>query len=799
MYAAGVDPDFIAMEAPWHASLRTVDLPFYAFQRRRFWVEVPESPLATPSQPRLGECLYGIAWEQRDANARTNDGVEAGTWLILADEGGVAAGLRRQLEGSGRKCICITAAEVATGSAQALAQAIAAAAEDESMPLTHVAHLCSLDRPRAEDVAQLWEAQAHGVESALDLVQALVARRWRGRLWLVTRGVQRVLESDVVNAVQSPLWGLGVSIGMEHPELWGGLIDLPYGAAAEAGLLAAFGAEDAEDRCALRDGRRWVARLERRVAPSGSRSLPVDATATYLVTGGLGGVGLETAQRLVRRGARQLVLTGRRAPSASARQVIAEIERCDCQVKVVLGDIALEADAARLLDEIRDANLPPLKGIIHAAGVDALARMHDLDRSQLRSTLAPKMAGGWLLDKLTAQRGIELAWFICTSSISAVWGSIGQGAYSAANAFLDALSEERRARGCAATTVNYGPWSRVGMGTANEEGIAWLRSRGIRTLAPEFALDGMESAVTSGHSGTVVADLNWTLFRQLAELQRQRPLFEKLGQASSAEREEMHDVARTALIERLETFAPVERVEALKQVVKAELARVLQRRPEELDDDVGFFDMGMDSLMAVELINALREKLAGTRFSASLIQAHPSIGQLAGAIAGEITASGREAQPAAPCSGDGSSAGTALSETQKSAAEVGEAHYQLADGLRYTHRRYRAGDNRSVVDSFENAFGEQAARALETFFDWKYLENPLTPETGPIVDVLECNGRIVGMNGGVCARFKLADMTVAGVWSCDSHVVSEHRKATSWFLNRVHERGPSVLLGAPNP
>jgi acyl transferase domain-containing protein/acyl-CoA synthetase (AMP-forming)/AMP-acid ligase II/acyl carrier protein len=803
MYAAGIDFDFAAMEAPWRASLRKVDLPFYAFQRRRFWVDVPESSLATPSQPRLEQCLYGIAWEQRDANARTDAGVQAGTWLILADEGGVATGLRRQLEESGRKCICITAAEYTAGSAQALGQAIAAAAQDESMPLTHVVHLWSLDRVHAEDVGQLWEAQAHGAESALDLVQALVARRWQGRLWLVTRGMQRVLESDVVNAVQRPLWGLGVSIGMEHPQLWGGLVDLPQGAATDPGLLALLEGEDAEDQSALRDGRRWVARLDRRVAPAGSRALPVEAAATYLITGGLGGVGLETAQRLVRRGARHLVLTGRRAPSPSAQEVIAEMERGDCQVRVVLGDIALEADAARLFDEICSSDMQPLKGIVHAAGVDTLARMQDLDRNQLRSTLAPKMAGGWLLNKLTAQRGIELTWFIATSSISAVWGSVGQGAYSAANAFLDALSEERRTHGRAATTVNYGPWSRVGMGAANEQGIAWLRSRGIRTLEPDFALDGMEYAVTGGHSGTVVADLNWTLFRELAEFQRQRPLFEKLGHSKNAEREQVEDAARTQLVERLHTVAPNERAEALKQIVKTELARVLRRRPEEIDDDAGFFDMGMDSLMAVELINHLRERLAGTRFSAALIHAHPSIGQLAVAIAGEIVASSQPSQPSAGNgsvpAGNGSIPELPLSQSQQRGDGVGEAHYQLSDGLRYTYRRYRAGDKKSVIVSFENAFGEQAARALETFFDWKYLQNPLTPQTGPIVDVLECDGRIVGMNGGVCVRFKLADATVPGVWSCDSHVVSEHRKATSWFLDRVHQSGPSVLLGAPNP
>jgi acyl carrier protein len=317
-------------------------------------------------------------------------------------------------------------------------------------------------------------------------------------------------------------------------------------------------------------------------------------------------------------------------------------------VRVVLADVAQEADVARLLDEIETAQLPPLRGIVHAAGVDALAVVSAIDRDQLRTTLAPKVAGAFLLDRLTKQRGIELSLFVCTSSISSVWGGMGQAAYSAANAFLDSFAEQRRGQGRAATTINYGPWARVGMGTANQEGIAWLRSRGIRALEPEFALDGMEAALAGGAATTLVAEINWTLFRELVELQRPRPLFEQLGRPKGEEAQEAQpgqETAATALVAQLTNAAPDERAELFRQAVKSELAGVLQRPVAELGDDVGFFDLGMDSLMAVEFRNALAARL-GRKLPATVVMDSPDIDSMVEYVLTQVLGleSGKSAQ-----------------------------------------------------------------------------------------------------------------------------------------------------------
>jgi NAD(P)-dependent dehydrogenase (short-subunit alcohol dehydrogenase family) len=339
-----------------------------------------------------------------------------------------------------------------------------------------------------------------------------------------------VLESDAVEPAQSPLWGLGKVIGMEQPGLWGGLVDLPFEADAPAlagELVAVCAGGDAEDQVALRDGRRWVARLvpDARPVPA---VLAVHAERSYLITGGLGGIGLAAARRLVERGARHLVLSSRSAPSEAAAAVIEELRAGGCEVRVIAADVSREADVVRLFDEIERSESAPLAGLIHAAGVGTLGALNSEDRDGLDATMAAKVYGGWLLDREVTGRGIELEFFVCTSSIASVWGSVMQAAYAAGNAFLDALCARRVAQGRAASAINFGPWAEVGMGV-NEEGLAWLRSRGIRALKPVFYLDALEAVVSGGVSGTTVADVDWATFRSLAEVQRPRPLQARRG------------------------------------------------------------------------------------------------------------------------------------------------------------------------------------------------------------------------------------------------------------------------------
>jgi NAD(P)-dependent dehydrogenase (short-subunit alcohol dehydrogenase family)/acyl carrier protein len=352
--------------------------------------------------------------------------------------------------------------------------------------------------------------------------------------------------------------------------------------------------------------------------------LEVEPEGSYLITGGLGGIGLQIARRLLKRGAHYLVLTGRGAPSKTAETAIRELEEQGCDVRVIQGDVSREADVIRLFDEMEGLDLPVLKGVVHAAGVESIVDLEDVTVEELRSVMAAKVFGTWLLDRVTRERGIELSFFVCTSSIASVWGSVKQGSYAAGNAFLTALCERRLTEDRAATAVCFGPWKEVGMGAAGEEVLGWLRSRGVRALSSSFALDGMETLIMRGVTGTALADINWPVFRALLESQRPRPLLESLGQDEDMVESLALDESRSALIHQLTEADPTERAGLLKQAIKNEMAGVLQTSADELDDGVGFFDLGMDSLMAVEFSTALSRKI-GHKLPATTVMDHPDI------------------------------------------------------------------------------------------------------------------------------------------------------------------------------
>lgn len=645
LYGAGVEIDFDAAPGqgsrpiPRRASLR---LPTYPFQRQRHWIEAvglrsPAGPTqAAESATPLG--FYSVEWEKAPDSAPLA-AAEHETWILLADRRGFGARLATQLEASGRSVVLIPADELQ--SAVERVERTLAEAKDQPGPVTHVVHLASLDYGKANSAEQLWEAQRAGVESALGLVRRLLRLHWEGRFWLVTAGTQKVLDSDPVAALQAPLWGLGKSIAMEAPQLWGGLLDLPADSdPLGIDLLPALLGDDAEDLRALREGARWVARLTPRTAPDSEATLHLDPSASFLITGGLGGIGLAIARRFVERGARSLVLCGRRASAESIADELASFEEAGCKVRVVRADVSEESDLRRLLAELEEAAWPPLRGVVHAAGVDAVVPLDRLEEAELERTLAAKLAGGWLLDRLIAERGIELTMFVCLSSIASVWGGVGQGAYAAANAYLDALADQRRSRGRPASLLNFGPWHGIGMGAVNDEGVAWLHSRGIDALDAEVALDALERVIAADLGATMIARVNWARFRQVAELQRPRPLLERLGreveaaslsdQGGNAQAAEVADVIR-----RLEAASPADRVDRLKQLIRSEVGRIIGKPAETVGDDVGFFDLGMDSLMAVELSEALSRRI-GRKLPATVVLDRPDIDALTAYVLADV-------------------------------------------------------------------------------------------------------------------------------------------------------------------
>ncbi len=341
---------------------------------------------------------------------------------------------------------------------------------------------------------------------------------------------------------------------------------------------------------------------------------------SYLITGGLGAIGLHTASHLAQLGAGDIVLTSRRVPDAEAQQLIDEIaERCRCRIHVWSADVADEAEVGALLNRIR-AELPPLAGVVHLAGVldDALLSQQDLDR--FRTTLAPKAFGAVHLDRLT--RDDDLDFFIVSSSVSSLFGSPGQANYATANALLDGLVAQRRAHGLPATGINFGPWAQGGM-ASSEAATANISAQGLIPLDPSAALSALAEVVANGTGQATVIKANWQ--RAAKVLGNSRPPILDLV-LPRAEGEVTGD---SELLKQLMEVPVPQRAGFVTEFLQREVQNFL-RLAQPPAATSRFLDLGTDSLMAIELRNRLHSQFGGKfTINATAVFDYPTIGGLA--------------------------------------------------------------------------------------------------------------------------------------------------------------------------
>ena len=346
-------------------------------------VDVLKQLAAQHNQQRKAQSItdsrYEIRWEKSAAGAARAEGGEGSAWLLIGDDAAAVPPLVDALTARGHRHR-ILGLPVSEADEQRLAAALQAAVADE--PTIRIVHLSALDSDTAPSTQSLLRMQHQVLGGTRRLFRAAAAAELRTPIWLITRGAQRVTSADTVSPAQSCLWGFGRAASLEHPRLWGGLADLSQGGADEWSRLIdqLVAAPTGEDQIALRDQAVYVPRLTRRAGQPSATPPALRDDATYLVTGGLGAIGLEVAGYLAAHGARHLVLTSRRAPSDAARQRIDAIrEQNGCDVRVIAADVADPHDVARVLSTVR-AELPPLAGIVHAAGEIGTTPLRNLGR-----------------------------------------------------------------------------------------------------------------------------------------------------------------------------------------------------------------------------------------------------------------------------------------------------------------------------------------------------------------------------------------------------------------------------------
>jgi malonyl CoA-acyl carrier protein transacylase len=570
----------------------------------------------------IQDWLYQVEWQACPRHSASTPINEPGSWLIFADRTGVGQSFAAALGQEGQRCLLIYP-EAFQCQDEAIDRFLENHLTSDHPPLKGVIHLWSLNTAPTLSLSALQQAQNAGCVSVLHLIQALTKRNFSTppKLWFITQAATS-LEPSLSGLAQSPLWGLGKVIALEYPEWWGGLLDLPAQITPTeitTGLAEILDSQG-EDQIALRAGKRYVARL---VPQPKLLAQPIafQSDQTYLITGGLGSLGISMAQWMVAQGVRYLVLLSRRAPSEQAQAAIASMQQAGAKVLVTAADVS-NAEAMKSVWQQMQVAMPPLRGVIHAAGIVDYQAIAELSIDAFEKVLRPKLFGAWNLHQLTQDTPLDF--FITFSSIASVWGSKGQAHYAAANQFLDVLAHYRRGLGLPGLSVNWGPWAEGGMAVAEFQ--AWLTRMGVKGLANDRALLALGHLLASGTTQSTVVDISWQLFKPLYEVRGTRSLLRAIEVDQVIE--ESTSAPTSKILQQLEDTPISDRHEVLMAYLQSEVARVLGLSSAQLPDPhEGFFAIGMDSLMAVELKNRLEANLK-TALPGTLIFEAPTIHDL---------------------------------------------------------------------------------------------------------------------------------------------------------------------------
>ncbi|NVI97743.1 type I polyketide synthase [Myxococcus sp. AM009] len=590
---------------------RFVPAPRYPFRPRRFWPTAPPRQPTPGASPSAHEHAYTLGWSELDVSTRPT--ADERPLLLIAPSLEHAEPLAATLRAHGRPVQVASLASEQGPELDALIERLRRSAFSELL------FLGGLELTSASA-----DAQARVYRPLLALIQRLMSGAVPAlpRLVLLTRGAQRC-EGPVAQAAQAPLWGLMRVLRSELHEASTRVIDLDPASAGTDGdtLVKALGVNEPE--VVIRGGRLFAGRLRRATLQDHARPPAVREDRSYLLTGGLGALGRRAAQTLVSLGARSLVLMGRSEPDGAARAWMDSLRDESVQVRYLRCDVADARELSRGLDSLRDA--PALGGVLHAAGVldDGILLEQSWERFQ--KVFEPKLVGAWNLHALTREQPLDF--FVLFSSVAALLGPQGQANYAAANAGLDALAEHRKDLGLPALSINWGPWAEAGMAAGlGDDNRRRLARQGLEQLPVEracSALAGLLGAIPDARA--VVLSANWEqVARSLGPRMARGLLWELVGGHTASEVEaEAH-----ALRLRLRQATGARRRELLKTLVASQVRRVMAwDEAEPLPESKPMREFGMDSLMVVELRNALARAL-GQTLALPMFFNHPTVESL---------------------------------------------------------------------------------------------------------------------------------------------------------------------------
>jgi phthiocerol/phenolphthiocerol synthesis type-I polyketide synthase D len=453
------------------------------------------------------------------------------------------------------------------------------------------------------------------------------------RLWLVTHDGLAVHDDEpgdpAIGAIKGLIrtWGFPGEFARtlaDEPDLCATLVDVDSTGDVVATVITELGSSGGDDVVAWRGARRYVERLSRVTLGAREREPVVRPDGAYILTGGLGGLGMVVARWLVDHGAGRVVLNGRSEPSDEQLTNLAALES-GAEVVYVRGDIAAAGVAQRLVSAAEETGLA-LRGVVHAAGVLDERLVAALSRESLERVWAPKATGALRMHEATAGRHLD--WWVGFSSVASLLGLPGQAAYACANAYLDALAAWRRAAGLPATAINWGQWSDVGIGRSVTLSV-------LDPISPAEGIEAFESIVGGDLTRVAVARLR--LDRAAAAFPEIRDLgyFAELTGELDAPGDDASAVDADGSVPPVRNWSQMSTEAALGELengLRTILARELGMPASAVDTELPFPELGLDSMMAMTVLRDAKQ-LVGIELSATMLWDHPTISSLAAYLA----------------------------------------------------------------------------------------------------------------------------------------------------------------------
>ena len=683
----------------------------------------------------LTQWLYQLSWQAQNIQSPpTPNAKSSGVWLILADTKGIGEELATMLEAQNESClIAFAGADYQRMAANHYQLNPNNAVEFERLlnhalpgalpqTLAGIIHLWSLSFPEQDYLS--------APVAVLHLLQALNRLGKTAPLWLITNGTQALNQTGQNTQAlwQSSLWGLARVIQAEHPELSCVCVDLGEEIKELPLLLNELHFNDGENQIALCGGQRYVARLTPLDLTEESPPLTMEIynDACYLITGGLGALGLTIAEHMVTAGARHLILSGRSGAVSEQQQVaLKRLQASGAEVQVIQADVANAEDVAKLLTQAKHA----LRGVIHAAGVIDDGMLTQQTAQRFEKVAAPKVQGAWHLHTQTQEHPLDF--FVMFSSVASLMGSTGQANYAAANAFMDSLAHYRQSIGLPALAINWGPWGDVGM-AASEPVKRRLANEGWDTISSQQGWQIMQVLLPYNISQAGVLPIDWTQFMRQVAGAAQSPMLARLNQQVATNSDQTLS-SNHQIIGQLASAAANQRVSLLNTYLQERVAQTLQVSVTQLDDQQSLSNLGIDSLTSVELRAWVRSDLE-VDIPLEHFLTTPTISDLAALINDQLNVDSTQQAEAADVTTTNEKSGWITRPNPNPHAQLRLFCFPYAGGSASAFRDWAKALPAEIELCPIQLPGREERLKEELFTDLSILVNALLPELRPQLD-----------------------------------------------------------------